>query len=141
MNQATPISGKNTLLEEYVGELGPSPAELAAALGPRRSSAAEPPRAATAEPGLASPNLDMVMRIPVTVKIVLGSTTMPVASLVKLGRGAVIPLDRRVGEPVDVVVNGRVVARGEVVVMDEATSRFGISLTEVVGPSSGDRAA
>jgi len=41
---------------------------------------------------------------------------MPVASLVKLGRGAIIPLDRRVGEPVDVVVNGRVVARGEVVV-------------------------
>ena len=83
----------------------------------------------------------MVMRIPVTVKIVLGSATMPVASLIKLGRGAVIPLDRRVGEPVDVVVNGRVVARGEVVVVDEATSRFGISLTEVVGPWAGDRAA
>ena len=61
----------------------------------------------------------MVMRIPVTVKIVLGSATMPVANLMQLGRGAVIPLDRRVGEPVDVVVNGRVVARGEVVVVDE----------------------
>src|SRR5437762_2884436 len=82
MNQATPTQGKNTLLEEYVGELGPSAAELAAPLGPRRSgpAAAEPARGATAEPGLASPNLDMVMRIPVTVKIVLGSTTMPVAS-------------------------------------------------------------
>ena len=143
MNQSPPTQGRNTLLEEYVGELGPSPAELAAALGPRRSApaAAEPTRGASAEPGLASPNLDMVMRIPVTVKIVLGSTTMPVSSLVKLGRGAVIPLDRRVGEPVDVVVNGRVVARGEVVVVDEATSRFGVSLTEVVGPSAGDRAA
>jgi flagellar motor switch protein FliN/FliY len=142
MNQATPTQSRNTLLEEYVGELGPSPAELAAALGPRRPApaSAEPPRGAAAESGLASPNLEMVMRIPVTVKIVLGSATMPVASLVKLGRGAVIPLDRRVGEPVDVVVNGRVVARGEVVVVDEATSRFGISLTEVVGPS-GDRAA
>ena len=73
------------------------------------------------------------MRIPVTVKVVLGSATMPVANLTKLGRGAIIPLDRRVGEPVDVVVNGRVIARGEVVVVDEATSRFGISLTEVVG--------
>ena len=134
MNQAAPAGGKNTLLEEYVGELGPSPAELAAALGPRRAPAAEPPRATTAESGLASPNLDMVMRIPVTVKIVLGSTTMPVASLVKLGRGAVIPLDRRVGEPVDVVVNGRVVARGEVVVVEEDNSRFGVSLTEIVGP-------
>jgi flagellar motor switch protein FliN len=62
-----------------------------------------------------------------------------VANLTKLGRGAVIPLDRRVGDPVDVVVNGRVVARGEVVVVDEATSRFGISLTEVVGASGGDK--
>jgi flagellar motor switch protein FliN/FliY len=75
----------------------------------------------------------MVMRIPVTVQIVLGSATMPVANLVKLGRGAVVPLDRRVGEPVDVVVNGRVVARGEVVVLDEDSTRFGISLTEVIG--------
>jgi len=80
-------------------------------------------------------NLDMVMRIPVSVKVVLGAATMPVANLVALGRGAVIPLDRRVGEPVDVVVNGRIVARGEVVVMDEDGSRFGVSLTEVVEPA------
>ena len=86
-------------------------------------------------------NLDMIMRIPVTVKVVLGSATMPVANLTKLGRGAIIPLDRRVGEPVDVMVNGRVVARGEVVVVDEATSRFGISLTEVVGAAGPDRGA
>jgi flagellar motor switch protein FliN/FliY len=87
--------------------------------------------------GLAQ-NLETIMRIPITVKIVLGSATMPVADLAKLGRGAVIPLDRRVGEPVDVVVNGRIVARGEVVVTDDDTSRFGIALTEVVGPNSGD---
>jgi flagellar motor switch protein FliN/FliY len=140
MNQAPPSQGKNTLLEEYVGELGPSPEELAATLGPRRPASAAAPRAGAGEPARNSPNLDMIMRIPVTVKIVLGSTTMPVASLVKLGRGAVIPLDRRVGEPVDVTVNGRVVARGEVVVVDEATSRFGVSLTEVVGVAAGDRA-
>ena len=139
MSQAAPTQGKNTLLEEYVGELGPSPAELAAALGPRRPS--ESPRPAAHETGPTAPNLEVVMRIPVTVKVVLGSATMPVASLVKLGRGAVIPLDRRVGEPVDVVVNGRIVARGEVVVVDEATSRFGISLTEVVGPAASDQQA
>lgn len=137
MNQATgQAGGKQSLLEEYAAELTPSPAELAAALGSRK-----PAMAAPVEPGLMSPNLDMIMRIPVTVKIVLGSATMPVASLVKLGRGAVIPLDRRVGEPVDVVVNGLVVARGEVVVVDEATSRFGISLTEVVGSTTGDKPA
>jgi flagellar motor switch protein FliN/FliY len=81
-------------------------------------------------------SFDTIMRIPVSVKIVLGSTTMPVSALMKLGRGAVIPLDRRVGEPVDVTVNGRVVARGEVVVLEEASSRFGISLTEVIGPGA-----
>jgi flagellar motor switch protein FliN/FliY len=140
MSQAAdPANG--SLLEEYAAELGPSPADLAAALGPRNRVSGELPNLAAEESNMDSPNLDIVMRIPVTVKVVLGSTTMPVASLVKLGRGAVIPLDRRVGEPVDVVVNGRVVARGEVVVVDEATSRFGISLIEVVGPSGGDRSS
>lgn len=84
------------------------------------------------------PSLDTIMRIPVSVKIVLGSASMSVAALLKLGRGALIPLDRKIGEPVDVVVNDRVVARGEVVVMDDDPSRFGISLTEVVGPSGPD---
>ncbi len=77
-------------------------------------------------------NIEMIMRIPVSVKIVLGSVTMPVARLVKLGRGAVVPLDRRVGEPVDVVVNGHVIARGVVVVVAADGSRFGVSLTEIL---------
>src|SRR3954468_8462943 len=79
-------------------------------------------------------NVDAIMRIPVTMQVVLGSATIPVANLMKLGRGAVVPLDHKVGEPVDVVVNGRVVARGEVVVVEEDNSRFGVSLTEIVGP-------
>jgi len=82
-------------------------------------------------------NMDAILRIPVTVQVVLGSATIPVANLMKLGRGAVVPLDHRVGEPVDVVVNGRIVARGEVVVVEEDNSRFGVSLTEIVGPLSG----
>jgi flagellar motor switch protein FliN/FliY len=83
-------------------------------------------------------NLDRILRIPVVVQVVLGSATMPVANLLKLGRGAVIPLDHRVGEPVDVVVNGRLVARGEVVVVEDDNSRFGVSLTEVVRSSPAD---
>jgi flagellar motor switch protein FliN len=82
-------------------------------------------------------NVDAILRIPVTMQVVLGSATIPVASLMKLGRGAVVPLDHRVGEPVDVVVNGRIVARGEVVVVEEDNSRFGVSLTEIVGPLTG----
>ena len=83
-------------------------------------------------------NLDSILRIPVTVQVLLGSATMPVADLMKLGRGAVIPLDHRVGEPVEVVVNGRIVARGAVVVVEDENSRFGVSLTEIVGGNTGD---
>ncbi len=79
------------------------------------------------------PSLDAILSIPVTVQVVLGATTMPVAKLMKLGRGAVITLDQKVGAPVSVLVNGRVVARGEVVVVDEDNSRYGVSLTEIVG--------
>lgn len=119
-------------LPEHPEGLAQSLEELAAAFGAVREDA---DKASFHREGAAAmpPNLEMVMRIPVTVQIVLGSATLPVANLVKLGRGAVVPLDRRVGEPVDVVVNGRVVARGEVVVLDEDSSRFGISLTEVIG--------
>ncbi|MBX9931923.1 MAG: flagellar motor switch protein FliN [Methylobacterium sp.] len=80
-------------------------------------------------------NLDSILRIPVLIQVVLGSATMPVADLMKLGRGAIVPLDHRVGEPVDITVNGRVVARGEIVVVEEDNSRFGVSLTEIVGPA------
>ncbi|TGE00651.1 flagellar motor switch protein FliN [Methylobacterium nonmethylotrophicum] len=89
----------------------------------------------TGAPMAAGGNLDSILRIPVLVQVVLGSATMPVANLMKLGRGAIVPLDHRVGEPVDVMVNGRVIARGEIVIVEEDNSRFGISLTEVVGPA------
>jgi len=80
-----------------------------------------------------SGNAELIMNIPVEVQVVLGSTTMPVATLMNLGRGAVITLDKQIGDPVDIVVNGRVVARGEVIVMEDDSSRFGVSLTEVIG--------
>ena len=75
----------------------------------------------------------LMMSIPVEVQVVLGGTTMPVATLMNLGRGAVITLDKQIGDPVDIVVNGRVIARGEVIVMEDDSSRFGVSLTEIIG--------
>jgi flagellar motor switch protein FliN/FliY len=137
MTQPAPVPTAKSLLEEYAAEVGKAPAE------PGELPGAEPApgTAAAADLGGSGGNLEMIMRIPVTVKVVLGSATMPVARLTTLGRGAVIALDRRVGDPVDVVVNGRIIARGEVVVVDETTSRFGISLTEVVGPSATDKGA
>jgi flagellar motor switch protein FliN len=136
MSKPMTDANQAALLQEFAAELTMSPQELAA------GAAAAQSQMRPAEPGRAMPdNMDMIMRIPVSVRVVLGSATMPVASLAKLGRGAVIPLDRRVGEPVDVVVNGRVIARGEVVVMDEGSSRFGLKLTEVIGPSAADKAS
>ena len=142
MTQQAAAANQKSLLEEYAAEVAPAVGEVAAApsVAARKPQAADARKAPDEAAGSVR-NLDMVMRIPVTMKIVLGSATMPVSNLMKLGRGAIIPLDRRVGEPVDVVVNGRIVARGEVVVVDEATSRFGIKLTEVVGPSDTDKAA
>jgi flagellar motor switch protein FliN/FliY len=89
----------------------------------------------------AAPNLNAILSIPVTVQVVLGSTSMPVASLMKLARGAVISLDQRVGDPVDIVVNGKVVARGEIVVVDEASQRFGVSLLEIVAGAGLEQSA
>jgi len=60
---------------------------------------------------------------------VLGKATMPVSQLLRLGRGAVVELDRKVGEPVEIYVNNRLVARGEVLVVDE---HLGITMTEIV---------
>ncbi len=133
MTQATQPQSAKSLLEEYAAEVarGPDGAPQPGATAKRS------PLAADGDAG----NIDLIMRIPVTVKVVLGSAVMPVANLTKLGRGAVIPLDRRVGEPVEVVVNGRIIARGEVVVVDEATSRFGVSLTEIMSPSANDKAS
>lgn len=79
-----------------------------------------------------------VGRIPVQVQIVLGETTMAVADLVALGRGAVVALDRRIGEPVDIVVNGRVVARGDLRILEGEGERFGVAVTEIVGRDGAD---
>ncbi len=127
-------------LPEHPPGLAQSLEELAAAFSPKEDGSA--PDTEQEQPGgqtsasEAGSNMDMILRIPVTVQIVLGTATMPVANLAKLGRGAVVPLDKRVGEPVDVVINGKVVARGEVVVVDEDNSRFGIQLTEVTDNNS-----
>jgi flagellar motor switch protein FliN/FliY len=73
--------------------------------------------------------LGAVYDIPVQLSAVLGKTTMPVSQLLRLGRGAVVELDRKVGESIDILVNNRLVARGEVVVVDD---RLGVTMTEII---------
>ncbi len=132
------MSSSNEMSDEALAlqwEAAASEAEMDMDMG--APSAAAQQAASAPEKGMSDENvdrnLDAVLGIPVDMQVVLGSATMPVASLLKLGRGAVIPLDHRVGEPVDIVVNGRTVARGEIVVVEDDNSRFGVSLTEIVG--------
>lgn len=75
------------------------------------------------------PSLGPLLDVPVTVEAVLGGTSMAVEDLLRLGAGSVIEIDRRVGDPVDLVVSGRVIARGELVLIDGA---LGMTLTEIV---------
>jgi flagellar motor switch protein FliN/FliY len=86
---------------------------------------------ATASEGLerSAADLAAVYDVPVHIQAVLGRSNMEVASLLRLARGSVIELDRKVGEAIDIYVNNRLVARGEVVVVNE---RLGVTMTEII---------
>ena len=79
-----------------------------------------------------SPNLDVILDIPVTISMEVGNTEITIRNLLQLNQGSVVELDRLAGEPVDVKVNGTLIAHGEVVVVNE---KFGIRLTDVISPS------
>ena len=86
--------------------------------------------AAAAERG-ADVNLDLVLEVPVNVSLQVGSTNILIRELVKLVEGSVIALDREASEPMDVLVNGKLIAHGEIVIIDD---QFGVRLTDVVSP-------
>lgn len=79
-----------------------------------------------------NPDLDVILDIPVSLSMEVGSTEIAIRNLLQLSQGSVIELDRMAGEPLDVKVNGTLIAHGEVVVVND---RFGIRLTDVVSPS------
>ena len=76
-------------------------------------------------------------RIPVTVQIVLGAAKLSLAEVAALKKGGVVRLDRRIGEPVDVLVNGRAIGRGEIVVVEGDDARFAVSITEILDGAHG----
>ena len=79
-------------------------------------------------------DLEAVFDVPVTVSAVLGKSGMEVSQLLKLGKGTIIELDRKVGEAIDIYVNDRLVARGEVVLVEE---KLGVTMTEIIKAGSG----
>lgn len=106
------------------------------------TSAAEQaaPAAPSAEAGeqdakanAASEQMQAMYEIPVKITAIIGTATMPVNQLLKLGRGAVVELDRKLGEAVDIYANNRLIARGEVVVVDD--NHIGVTMTEILSSS------
>jgi len=87
----------------------------------------------TAESGLASDlNLDVILDVPVTLSLEVGRARIPIRNLLQLNQGSVVELERAAGEPLDLYVNGTLIAQGEVVVVND---RFGVRLTDVVSPA------
>jgi flagellar motor switch protein FliN/FliY len=88
-----------------------------------------------AQPNVAkneNPELEIILDIPVTISMEVGSTSISIRNLLQLNQGSVIELDRLAGEPLNVLVNGTLIAHGEVVVVNE---KFGIRMTDVISPS------
>mgnify|MGYP003387033173 FL=1 len=87
---------------------------------------------ASSASGSGAPDLDVIMDIPVSISMEVGNTEISIRNLLQLNQGSVIELDRLAGEPLDVLVNGTLIAHGEVVVVNE---KFGIRMTDVISPS------
>ncbi len=130
-------------------ELGADANDWAAAMAEQTPDAAAPPEAEPAPEavtqrasfpelrpevgqGAFGDQLDLVMDIPVTLSVELGRTKIQIRELLQLAQGSVVDLDRLAGEPMDVLVNGFLIARGEVVLVNE---KFGIRLTDIVSPT------
>ncbi|MCP4875992.1 MAG: flagellar motor switch protein FliN [Gammaproteobacteria bacterium] len=86
----------------------------------------------TSIPGSGDVKLDVILDIPITIAMEIGRTQLSIRNLLQLNQGSIVELDRLAGEPMDVLVNGTLVAHGEVVVVNE---KFGIRLTDVVSPA------
>ena len=138
------VAGKDVLMEYggdglYEQDTATAPAEAAAddwgaALAEQAAQPAQMPvfDGAGAPTGPAANNLDMILDIPVNMTVELGRTKIAIRNLLQLAQGSVVELDGLAGEPMSVLVNGTLVAQGEVVVVND---KFGIRLTDIITPS------
>ncbi|BAN49722.1 flagellar motor switch protein FliN [Metapseudomonas resinovorans] len=141
----TPTPEEQALADEWaaaLSEAGDASQDDIDALMNQGAAAPSSPRAPMEEFGsmpkatgpvtLDGPNLDVILDIPVSISMEVGNTDITIRNLLQLNQGSVIELDRLAGEPLDVLVNGTLIAHGEVVVVNE---KFGIRLTDVISPS------
>ena len=129
MNQPAPTPTPN-------GPAAATPAAAKPAAAPK--PAAEPARAQFEQlrPDGAAPrgevNLDVILDVPVTLSMEVGRARLPIRNLLQLNQGSVVELERAAGEPLDIYVNGTLIAHGEVVVVNE---KFGVRLTDIISPA------
>ncbi|HOX27772.1 MAG TPA: flagellar motor switch protein FliN [bacterium] len=95
------------------------------------AAAPQAPKAPQAPIDFPSENIEVLLDVPLQVVVELGRTEMPIQKILELGPGSVVELNRLAGEPINILVNGKLVARGEVVVVDET---FGVKITNIISP-------
>ena len=108
-----------------------TPANEVAADAPAATPETEAPQENLLQDIISSPNLDFLLDVPLVIAVELGRRSIPVAELLNLGKGSVLELDKVAGEPLDLRINGRLIARGEAVVVND---KFGVRLTQIVSP-------
>ncbi len=129
-NEDDNISWEEAFAEQALAE---SPAPRAGAPGQHAAQAhqAQELKPAAGAPGAKPLDIDFLLDIPLEVSVEIGRTKMPISDLLQLNQGSVIELEKLMGEPMEVLINDRLVARGEVVVVNE---RFGVRLTDIISP-------
>lgn len=124
------------MADQAAPPLGASPPDTGGAPQPEevvvRAAQFSPLEPAPAEDGQPSATIDLLLDVPLHISAELGRTRLPVRDVLALQQGSVVELDRLAGDPVDVLVNDRLVARGEVVVIED---KFGVRITEIIPPS------
>jgi len=123
------VAEEEDLNLEDLGAAADTASDVAVSEEPASAELTEQPVREDTELARTAADLEAVFDIPVNVTAVLGKSRMQVSQLLKLGRGAVVELDRKVGEAIDIYVNNRLVARGEVVVVED---RLGVTMTEII---------
>jgi flagellar motor switch protein FliN len=133
---AQPGSGEDAMAAEWASALAESKPETAneVASAVEQAAPAEFANFSSATPALAGAgnDLSMILDIPVQLTVELGRTRIPIKHILQLAQGSVVELETMAGEPMDVLVNGYLIAQGEVVVVND---KFGIRLTDIVTPS------
>ncbi|MEJ2423732.1 MAG: flagellar motor switch protein FliN [Candidatus Thiodiazotropha sp.] len=129
MSEEKQVDPNEALADEWAAALEDQADGEAAAKGMTETAQFDELRDEGASGGV---NLDAILDVPVTISMEIGRTKINIRNLLQLNQGSVVELDRLAGEPMDVLVNGTLIAQGEVVVVNE---KFGLRLTDIISPS------